>query len=55
MIKEHLDTQLNDEKANHRKKVFQLDTRNEQMRKKDLFHVADIIRDEMWSELFIKF
>ena len=37
MIKEHLDTQLNDEKANHRKKVFQLDTRNEQMRKKRPF------------------
>ena len=37
MIKEHLDTQLNDEKANHRKKVFQLDTQAEQMRKKRLF------------------
>ena len=34
MIKEHLDTQLSDEKANHRKKVFQLDTQNEQMREK---------------------
>ena len=37
MIKEHLDTQLSDEKANHRKKVFQLDTQNEQMREKKAF------------------
>ena len=55
MIKEHLDTQLSDEKANHRKKVFQLDTQNEQMREKKLFVcmpfyvlVVCIICDEMW-------